>query len=196
MNRLLMRLQSPWDKASPFLLASLLTTAFFPLSLSAAGVLPQPFQRAWPVSLFWAQNMPRDTHSTIPAEHLTLCQGRSEALGTWQDWEGCSSLVQQTRGPSLNKHWVRCWDCSGGISWPLLSGGGPFTHLSVSPWGPPAPWGLWRLWIWYTAWSWRKGPWMKAHRPRTCPQKATPSPGRDTRVQRVKSADLGRGKLG
>ena len=117
-------------------------------------------------------------------------------MGTWRDWEGHSSLVQQTHGPSLNKHWVRCWDCSGGISWPPLSGGNPFTHLSVSPWGPPAPWGLWRLWIWYTAWSWRKGPWTEANRPRTCPQKATPSPGRDTRVQCVKSADLGRGKLG
>ena len=37
---------------------------------------------------------------------------------------------------------------------------------------------------------------MEANRPRTCPQKATPSPGRDTCVQCVKSADLGQGKLG
>lgn len=139
---------------------------------------------------------PRTPTPQIPAEHLTLCRGCSEALGTWQDWEGRSSLVQQTRGPSLNKHGARRWDCSGGISWPPLFGGDPFIHLSVSPWGPPAPWGLWHLWIWYMAWSWRKGPWMKANRPRTRPQKATHSPGRDTHVQCAKAADLGRGKLG
>ena len=37
---------------------------------------------------------------------------------------------------------------------------------------------------------------MKANRPRTYPQKATHSPGRDTHIQCVKAADLGRGKLG
>ena len=96
MKRLLMGLQSPWDKASPFLSTSLLTTAFFPLSLSAAGVLTQPLQLARPASLFWAQNVPRDAHSTHS------CRAPYSVLGTQRGLRDVAGLGRTFFSRSAN----------------------------------------------------------------------------------------------
>lgn len=99
------------------------------------------------------------------------------------------------RGPSLNKHWVRCWDCSGvfpGHSCLVVA------HLPTCLCRPgvPQPLGDSGLWIWYTAWSWRKGPWMKAQTQNLSSEGHAQSRQGHSRTACQNLWNLGRGKLG
>ena len=186
MKRLLTGLQSPWDKASPFLSTSLLTTAFFPLSLSAAGVLTQPLQLARPASLFWAQNVPRDAHSTHS------CRAPYSVLGTQRGLRDVAGL-----GRTFFSHSANTWPLSE-RQWGQVLGLLLGYVLATLVWcryiclsvcvavGSPSPLETLAPVDLVHSMELEKGALGEMNRPRTCPQKATHHHGR-TLVHTVSS---------